>query len=128
MAIADPGLASETAEQKRTDLAEDRTVLANERTFASWLRTGFGAIALGLGVHALFGRVEPLWLPRAIATAFLAIAMIGFIAAERRAGIVIRRLHTHQVETVKIGVVRLVTIVAVTATACLIGSIWFLTL
>ena len=37
------------AARVRTDFAEDRTVLSNERTFASWLRTGFGAIAIGLG-------------------------------------------------------------------------------
>jgi putative membrane protein len=111
----------------RTDFAEDRTVLANERTFASWTRTGFAAIGIGLGFHALFGRIEPLWLPRAIATAFLVIAIIIFVAAERRACVVIRRLHTHKVETVKIGVVRLITIVTVAATLALIAAIWLLT-
>ena len=110
----------------RTDLAEDRTVLANERTFGSWLRTGFGAIGIGLGFHALFGRIHPLWLPRAIATAFLVIAIIIFIAAERRACIVIRRLHTHKIETVKIGVLRLITAVTVAATLALVAAIWLL--
>jgi inner membrane protein YidH len=111
----------------RTDFAEDRTVLANERTFASWTRTGFAAIGIGLGFHALFGRIEPLWVPRAVATAFLLIAIIIFVAAERRACVVIRRLHTHKVETVKIGVVRLITIVTVAATVALIAAIWLLT-
>jgi putative membrane protein len=115
-----------SAARKRTDWAEDRTVLANERTFGSWVRTGFGAIAIGLGFHALFGRIHPLWVPRAVATAFLVIAIIVFIAADRRACIVIRRLHTHEVETVKIGVVRLITVVAVAATVALIASIWLL--
>ena len=110
----------------RTDLAEDRTVLANERTFGSWLRTGFAAIGIGLGFHALFGRIHPLWLPRAIATAFLVIAIIIFIAAERRACIVIRRLHTHKIETVKIGVLRLITAVTVAATLALMAAIWLL--
>jgi inner membrane protein YidH len=110
----------------RTDYAEDRTVLANERTFGGWLRTGFGAIGIALGFHALFGRIHPLWLPRAVATAFLAIAIIIFLAADRRACVVIRRLHTHQVETVKIGVVRLITIVTVAATLALIAAIWLL--
>jgi putative membrane protein len=110
----------------RTDFAEDRTVLANERTFASWTRTGFAAIGIGLGFHALFGRIEPLWFPRAIATAFLVIATIVFLAAERRSCVVIRRLHTHKVETVKIGVVRLITIVTVAATLALIAAIWLL--
>jgi putative membrane protein len=112
--------------RKRTDFAEDRTVLANERTFASWLRTGFAGIGIGLGFHALFGRIEPLWLPRVVATAFLIIAIIIFAAAERRATVVIRRLHTHEVETVKIGVVRLIIFVTVGATLALIAAIWLL--
>jgi putative membrane protein len=112
------------AARKRTEWAEDRTVLSNERTFGSWVRTGFGAIAIGLGFHALFGRIHPLWLPRAVATAFLVIAIIIFIAADRRACIVIRRLHTHQVETVKVGVIRLITGVTVAATIALIAAIW----
>lgn len=115
-----------SAARKRTDFAEDRTVLANERTFGSWMRTGFGAIGIGLGFHALFGRIHPLWLPRAIATAFLVIALIIFVAAERRACMVIRRLHTHQIETVKIAVIRLITIVTVAATLALIAALWFL--
>ena len=110
----------------RTDFAEDRTVLANERTFGSWMRTGFGAIGIGLGFHALFGKIHPLWLPRAIATAFLVIAVIIFVAAERRACVVIRRLHTHQVETVKIAVLRLITVVTVAATLALIAALWLL--
>ena len=71
--------------------------------------------------------MDPHWVPRAIATAFLAIAIVMFIAAERRACMVIRRLHTHQVETVKIAVVRLITIVTVGATMALIAAIWLLT-
>lgn len=122
MFMADPA----DLARKRTDFAEDRTILANERTFASWVRTGFAGIGIGLGFHALFGRIEPLWLPRAVATAFLVIAIIIFLAAERRACAVIRRLHTHQVETVKIGVVRLITIVTVAATLALIAAIWLL--
>lgn len=119
---------SETASEarKRTDFAEDRTVLANERTFGSWLRTGFGGIGIGLAFHALFGRIEPHWVPRAIATAFLLIAIIIFVAAERRACTVIRRLHTHEVETVKIGVLRLITVVTVAATVALIAALWLL--
>ena len=124
--MPDPTTEAEGLAEIRTDFAEDRTVLANERTFASWLRTGFGGIAIGLGFHALFGHIQPLWLPRAIATAFLVVAIIVFLAAERRACTVIRRLHTHQVETVKIGVVRLITIVTVAATVALIAAIWLL--
>lgn len=126
MAGPDDSFDLTSAARKRTEWAEDRTVLSNERTFGSWLRTGFGAIGIGLGFNALFGRIDPHWVPRAIATAFLAIAIIVFIAAERRACIVIRRLHTHQVETVKIAVLRLITIVTVGATMALIAAMWLL--
>ena len=114
--------------RERTDFSEDRTVLANERTFGAWLRTGFGGIGIALGFHALFGRIHPVWVPRAIATTFLVIALIIFVAAERRASTVIHRLHTHQVETVKIGVLRLITFVTVAATSALIAAIWLLTI
>lgn len=127
MAGADDEFDITAAARKRTEWAEDRTVLSNERTFGSWLRTGFAGIGIGLGFHALFGRIHPLWVPRAVATAFLVIAIIIFVAAERRACIVIRRLHTHEVETVKIGVLRLITVVTVAATLALIAALWLLT-
>lgn len=112
----------------RTDLAEDRTILASERTFGSWLRTGFGAIGIALGFHALFGRIHPLWLPRAVATAFLAIAILIFVAAERRACTVRSRLHAHKVETIKVTRIRLITVIAVLATLALAAAMWFLPL
>jgi putative membrane protein len=67
--------------EDRTDLAEDRTILANERTFAGWMRTGFAAVGVGLGFQALFNKMEPDWVPKGIATAFLLIAMIVFWTA-----------------------------------------------
>lgn len=110
----------------RTNLAEDRTLLANERTFASWLRTGFAGIGIGLGFHALFNRMEPLWAPRVIATTFLLIAILIFVAAERRACAVQARMHTHEVRTVKVSVMRVITVATVGATAALIAAIWLL--
>jgi putative membrane protein len=110
----------------RTDFAEDRTVLANERTFASWYRTGFAAIGIGVGFNALFNRLDPEWVPKAIATAFLVIGIIIFVAAERRACAVLARLHAHQVKTVGIGNLRFFTFAAVFATAALIAAMWLL--
>jgi len=110
----------------RTDFAEDRTVLANERTFGSWLRTGFGAIGIALGFHALFGRLHPLWLPRVVATAFLVIAILIFIAAERRACVVHERLHAHRVQTIRITRIRLITWIAVASTLALAAAMWLL--
>ncbi len=110
--------------QSRTDMSEDRTILANERTFSGWLRTGFGGIGVGLAFNALFNSIEPSWVPKSIATAFLAIAILMFIAAERRASKVLARLHAHRIEAAKLSAIRIITIVIVTATASLIVAIW----
>lgn len=110
--------------ESRTDLAEDRTVLANERTFASWLRTGYAGIGIGLAFNALFGRVEPAWVAKLIATAFLLIAIMIFLAAERRACAVFSRLETHKVQAVKITNIRVVSFASVAATIALVAAIW----
>ena len=115
-----------TLARERTDYSEDRTVLANERTFAGWLRTGYAGIGIGLAFNALFSRVDPPWIPKLIATVFLLIAVVIFIAAERRACAVFTRLETHQVKSVKVSSVRAITIASVLATAGLIGAMWTL--
>ena len=110
--------------EERTDLAEDRTLLANERTFAGWLRTGFASIGVGLGFNVLFKMMEPPWLAKAIATAFLLIGIFIFVTADRRACAVHSRLHPHEVQTFKQGNLRLITIGVTLATAALIAGIW----
>jgi putative membrane protein len=108
----------------RTDLAEDRTILANERTFAGWMRTALAAIALGVGFHALFRAMEPDWLPRAIATAFLLLAIIIIISAERRAAAVMDRLGTHVVTTARPMNLRFLTAAVSLGSTALIVAIW----
>lgn len=112
--------------EDRTELAEDRTVLANERTFAGWLRTGFAAIGIGLGFHVLFQAMEPLWVPKAIATAFLATGIYVIVVAERRACAVMERFDAHKVAELRPINLRVVTVVAVAATLALIAAIWLL--
>lgn len=112
--------------EKRTDFAEDRTVLANERSFAGWFRTGLGSVAIGLGFQALFVRMEPEWVPRSIATAFLLIGIFIFISAERRACGVLDRLNVHKVEPESIFRLRLMASVASIAVAALIAAMWLL--
>ncbi len=81
--------------EDRTDWAEDRTALANERTFAGWMRTGMAALALALGLKALFHPFEPTWLPKLVATVFVAVALLIFWTARQRACRTLVRLHTH---------------------------------
>jgi putative membrane protein len=110
--------------EDRTDLAEDRTILANERTFAGWMRTGFAAVAVGLGFQALFAQMEPVWIPKAIATAFMLIGAAIFVAAERRACSILARLHPHQVETVRVRYLRIITGAILLTVAALIAALW----
>ena len=126
--MSDQDEAPESRAQMRTDLAEDRTVLANERTFASWFRTGFGAVAIGLGFQALFLRMDPAWVPRTIATVFVCLGIFLFIAAERRACQVLSRLSPHQVKAFNHGRLRLLTVIASVGAASLIAAMWLLPL
>lgn len=71
--------------QDRTDWAEDRTLLANERTFAGWMRTGMAAVAVALGLRALFRPFEPEWIPKSVATIFIIVALTIFWAARQNA-------------------------------------------
>jgi putative membrane protein len=117
-----------TPAPSRTDLAEDRTLLANERTFAGWLRTAFAAVGIGLGFHVLFQRMEPAWIPKAMASVFLLIGLAVAIAAERRACAVRDRLHTHVVQSAKPMNLRLITAGMAAATIALLAAIWIVPL
>lgn len=108
----------------RTDLAEDRTILANERTFAGWMRTSLACVAIGVGFHALLPKLQPPWVPRAIATAFLLLAILVIISAERRAMAVTRRLSAHVVVTAQGVNLRLFAAAISTGATALILAIW----
>ena len=110
----------------RTDLAEDRTLLANERTFAGWVRTALAAVGIGLGFNALFEKLEPAWLPKAISTGFLLIGVFVIVVAERRASAVRDRLESHEIKTFKAVNLRIITGAIVAATLALVAAIWML--
>jgi putative membrane protein len=112
--------------QDRTDMAEDRTLLAHERSFAGWLRTGMASVGIGLGFNALFKTLEPLWIPRSIASIFLIIAIVVFISAERRACAVLGKLHPHRVTVLRPMRIRTFAWSLAAATATLIAAIWVL--
>jgi putative membrane protein len=120
MAENDPGNLS------RTDLAEDRTILANERTFAGWVRTALACIAIGIGFHALFQTMQPTWVPRGIATAFLLLAILLVVVAEWRAAAVMKRLSTHIVSTARPINLRIIASIIALGAAALIGAIWLI--
>lgn len=112
--------------ESRTHLAEDRTILANERTFAGWVRTSLGCIAIGVGFHALFSRMQPPWVPRAIATGFLALAAMIVWLAVRRASAVMGRLSPHVIVSArKMNLALIAGAVSAGATGLAL-AIWFL--
>lgn len=115
-----------THEPSRTDLAEDRTILANERTFAGWMRTALACVAIGVGFHALFQEMSPAWLPRSIATAFLLLAIVVIILAERRASAVMERLRTHMIVSARPMNLRVFTAVITLGATALIAAIWLM--
>lgn len=110
----------------RNDLAEDRTLLASERTFAGWMRTSFASLAIGVGFQALFGELQPDWLPRAIATGFLLLAIAVVILAERRTAAVLARLSPHVVVASRPMNLRLFSAVTAFGAAALIAAIWLI--
>jgi putative membrane protein len=112
--------------ERRTDWAEDRTIMANERTFAGWMRTGLAAVGIGLGFNALFGKLEPAWLPKALASAFILVAIAVFLAAQRKAVAVAHRLEHHRAEPMRGLALRLVAAGLVAASAGLLVAIWWL--
>ncbi|PVA07280.1 DUF202 domain-containing protein [Thalassorhabdomicrobium marinisediminis] len=82
----------------RTDWAEDRTIMANERTFVSWIGGGMGAIGVALAFQAIFGKFEPTWVAKTVATLPLITAVVLFVTAERKASQTLTRLNDHKVE------------------------------
>lgn len=113
--------------EDRTDLAEDRTLLANERTFSGWARTAMAAIGIGLGFKALFDRVEPTWVPKAIATVFILLAIFIVAAAERRARVLSHRLTSHSVQDTDRLDTKVIAIAISAGAASLVGALWWLT-
>ena len=109
---------------EKTELAEDRTILANERTFAGWLRTGLASIGVGVGFSALFRTMEPEWLPKGIATAFLLLGAFIVVSAERRACAVTSKVSPHVVQVARPMNLRLIAIVTMVGSAILIAAIW----
>jgi putative membrane protein len=112
--------------ERRTDWAEDRTIMANERTFAGWLRTGLAAVGIGLGFHALFGPLEPPWLPRALASAFVVIAIAIFWSAQAKAAEVARRLDCHHAAPMRGLTIRLIAGGMIAASVGLGAAIWIM--
>jgi len=76
-------------------------VLARERSFAGRVGTGMATLCADGGFHALFGSFSLAWVPKAIATIFLLIAIFVFLSAERRACRILDNLDPHNIAVVK---------------------------
>ena len=56
-------------------------MLAAERTYAAWMRTGFAAMASGIGAGALLKDVVPTWVAFATSVMLVLFAQFSFVAA-----------------------------------------------
>ena len=112
----------------RTAWPEDRTLLANERTFAGWMRTGLAAVGIGLGFNALFGKLEPWWLPRAIATIFIIIGLFVFYMAQRNGCRVQSRLSAHDATPMQGMNLKIIAGFMAFGSACLAIGMWLIEL
>ena len=112
--------------ESRTDWAEDRTIMALERTYAGWMRTAFAAIAIGIGFRALFGQFDPPWLAKAIATMFIALAIVFAVGAERRACKSFQRLSSHAVDSPSLPNIKLISYAVSLGAGVLIVALWVL--
>ena len=112
--------------EDRTEWAEDRTIMANERTFAGWMRTRLAAVGIGLGFNALFGKLEPFWVPKAIASIFVVIGIFIFWVAQRNGCAVQSRLNSHNATPVKPTNMRIISGLMATGGITLIVAIWMM--
>ena len=110
----------------RTDLAEDRNIMAMERTFAGWMRTAFAAIGIGLGFRAIFGELDPPWLGKAIATAFIVGGGWLAVTAERRACATLARLDPHKFEAISTPNFKVMAYGVALGSAILTAGLWIL--
>lgn len=100
--------------EDRTDWAEDRTVLANERTYASWLRTGLTALAVAIGLTAIFGDADAPFAPARIVASLFVLGAIGIFWAAR--GKALEGLHTldrHAVTPMRRRAITLITLLLI---------------
>lgn len=110
--------------ERQTDLSEDRTLMANERTFAGWIRTGLAAVGIGVGFAALFGKLEPGWVPRAIATVFVLCGVMIFYEAQKHGRRVLKRLNAHEASPMAGMNLQVVALIMSAAAIVLVIGLW----
>jgi len=90
------------------------------------MRTGLAAVGIGLGFNALFGKLEPLWIPKAIATLFMIIGIFIFWIAQQNGCAVQNRLNSHRATPVKPNNLRIISGLMATGAIALIVGIWMI--
>ena len=112
--------------EERTDWAEDHTILANERTFAGWMRTGMAAVALAVGLRAVFGSFEPTWLAKSVATVFIVLAVFIFWAAQSSAAQTLSRLNDNQAHAQPLRRMQVIAVILAIGALATGGILWAL--
>lgn len=112
--------------EERTDWAEDRTILANERTFAGWMRTGLTALAVAIGLHAVFEEVRPEWAPKAVASVFILAAVLIFAASAQRSYSAQKRIDSHSASAQPARRMTVLAVMLSVGAVALAGVLWML--
>ena len=112
--------------EDRTDWAEDRTILANERTFAGWMRTGMAAVAVAIGMKAVFGAFEPTWVAKAVASIFVVAGVAIFASSARLSCKAQRRIASHSTEPHPVWRLWIIAGVLSAGSIATLGILWLL--
>lgn len=112
--------------ENRTDWAEDRTILANERTFAGWMRTGMAAVAVAIGLRAVFREFEPTWVAKSVSTIFIIAALYVYWAAQASAAETQKRLHDHHANAQPNARLKILAVILAIASAGVGVILWML--
>jgi putative membrane protein len=121
----DPDTKTKWAED-RTDWAEDRTVMANERTFAGWMRTALAAVAVAIGLKAVFGEFQPTWAARTVASVFIAGAVFIVWSAHGAARSTTRRMDDHAVQSQDTRAMTIIAVVLTLGSLATAAILWML--
>lgn len=101
-------------------------MLANERAFSGWVRTSLATVGIGLGFKALFGTLQPLWVPKAIATLFVCLGILIIVMATWRCRQVMARLTAHQIYSVSAFRLYVIAVVYCLGALTLLIGLWVL--
>ena len=84
------------------------------------------AVALAIGLRAVFGEFEPTWLAKVVATIFVVLAIFIFWAAQSSARQTLSRLHDNQAHAQPIKRMQIIAVILAFGAVATGGILWAL--